>query len=212
MGLMPTLYDVFLSHNSKDKPAVRELAMALRGRGFKVWLDEWELVPGRPWLDALEEVIESIACAAVLVGKDGLGPWELPEIRACLNEFVRRRLPVIPVLLPGAPDRPTLPLLLRQFTWVDLRSGLTTEDLDRLQWGITGVKPERQVEPVAPRLSATSRTKAEAELAESKMKTSQPPPLAGAGTLIGPRPGAIPRRPRDNDFGESLFELELRED
>lgn len=147
---MPIQFDVFLSHNSKDKSAVRELAEALRSRGLEVWLDEWELVPGRPWQEALEEVIQTVRSAAVLVGKDGLGPWEIPEMRSCISEFVNRKLPVIPVLLPGAPDRPKLPLFLQAFTWVDLRSGLTEENLDRLQWGITGKKPERQSVPAPP--------------------------------------------------------------
>jgi formylglycine-generating enzyme required for sulfatase activity len=139
---MAESFDVFLSHNSKDKPAVREVGMALRVRGLKVWLDEWELVPGRPWQEALERIIETIGCAVVLVGRDGLGPWEDREMRACLSEFVSRGLPVIPVLLPGAPDKPVLPLMLRQFTWVDLRFGLTDEGVDRLLWGITGKRPE----------------------------------------------------------------------
>src|SRR6185436_6829847 len=140
LSTMPPGFDVFLSHNSKDKPAVRELAEALRARGLKVWLDEWELVPGRPWQDALEEIIQTVRSAAVLVGKDGFGPWEVPEMRGCLSEFVDRKLPVIPVLLPGAPQKPKLPLFLKQFTWVDLRDGLTDARLDQLQWGITGKK------------------------------------------------------------------------
>jgi CHASE2 domain-containing sensor protein len=134
-------FDVFLSHNSQDKPAVRELADLLVARGLRPWLDERELVPGRPWQEALEEVIQAARTAAVLVGRDGLGPWEEVEMRACLSQFVDRRKPVIPVLMPGAPARPDLPLFLTQFTWVDLRSGLATEGLDRLVWGITGQKP-----------------------------------------------------------------------
>ncbi len=31
--------------------------------------------------------------------------------------------------------------LLEDLTWVDLRGGLSTEGLDRLEWGITGRKP-----------------------------------------------------------------------
>jgi nucleotide-binding universal stress UspA family protein len=77
---------VFLSHNSKDKPLVLRLANALRKRGLKVWLDAWELVPGHPWQDALEEIIGSVGAAAVLVGKDGMGPWEIPEMRGCLTQ------------------------------------------------------------------------------------------------------------------------------
>ena len=107
---MTKSFDVFLSHNSKDKPAVRELAEALRARGLKVWLDEWELVPGRPWQEALEEVIETTGSSVVLVGKDGIGPWQDKEMRGCLSEFADRNLPVIPVLLPDAPEMPRLPI------------------------------------------------------------------------------------------------------
>lgn len=134
-------FDVFLSHNSSDKPMVCRLGKALQARGFKVWLDEWELVPGRPWQEAIEEIIYSAKTAAVLVAKDGLGPWEEPEMRGCLSEFVNRGMPVIPVLLPGCPAEPQLPLLLKQFTWVDLRKGLRDEGLNKLIWGISGHKP-----------------------------------------------------------------------
>ncbi len=139
---MPTRerFDVFLSHNSKDKPTVIDVSEQLKIRGLAVWLDVDELVPGRPWQEALERIIQTTVSAAILVGKDGLGPWELPEMRACLQEFVRRSLPVIPVLLPSAPVRPELPLFLREFTWVDLRGGITKSGIDRLVWGITGVK------------------------------------------------------------------------
>lgn len=136
-------FNVFLSHNTKDKPAVRELARSLRKRNLKVWLDEEQLVPGRPWQEALEENIQAVRSAAVLVGKDGLGPWETREMRGCLEEFVRRGLPVIPVLLPDASEKPELPLFLRSFTWVDLRGGLTEDSLDQLEWGITGSKPDK---------------------------------------------------------------------
>ncbi len=133
-------FDVFLSHNSKDKPTVIELSMQLTARGLRVWLDVEQLIPGRPFQEALERVIQTTVSAAILVGKDGLGPWEIPEMRACLQEFVHRSLPVIPVLLPNAPVRPDLPLFLREFTWVDLRDGITKAGIDRLVWGITGVK------------------------------------------------------------------------
>jgi formylglycine-generating enzyme required for sulfatase activity len=151
---MASVFDCFLSHNSKDKPAVRELAEALRARGLNVWLDEWELIPGRPWQEALEEIIETAQSSAVLVGKDGFGPWQDAEMRSCLAAFVDRELPVIPVLLPGAPEEPKLPLFLRRFTWVDLRGGLTEEGLDRLQWGVTGQRPDRSKPLPAPAVAA----------------------------------------------------------
>src|SRR5215470_12767393 len=39
-------YDVFLSYNAKDKPAVRELAERLKRDGLRVWFDEWVIQPG----------------------------------------------------------------------------------------------------------------------------------------------------------------------
>ncbi len=134
-------FDVFLSHNSKDKAAVIALARRLQASGVTVWLDAWELRPGHPWQEALEKTIKTIGSAAVLVGKDGLGPWEDVEMRALLNQFVKRKLPVIPVLLPDCPKQPDLPLLLHEFTWVDCRDGGEEEGFSRLVWGITGVKP-----------------------------------------------------------------------
>ncbi len=38
-------YDVFLSHSSKDKPVVSELANRLKKDGLRVWFEEWE-IPG----------------------------------------------------------------------------------------------------------------------------------------------------------------------
>ncbi len=165
---MADTFDVFLSHNGNAKPAVRRLAEALRERGLRVWLDEWELVPGRPWQEALEEVIRTAASAAVLVGGDGLGPWEIREMRGCLAELVRRDLPVIPVLLPGAPAEPELPLFLAQLTWVDLRAGLSRVGLERLEWGITGRKPGDGQPPEADPPPAPSYAAAEdRELSEA---------------------------------------------
>ena len=62
-------------------------------------------------------------------------------MRSCLSEFVRRRMPVIPVILPGVTKSPDLPMFLSHLTWVDLRSGVTRAGVDKLYWGITGRKP-----------------------------------------------------------------------
>jgi hypothetical protein len=135
---IPIMFDVFLSHNSKDKPAVRELKRLLAARELAVWLDEDELRPGMPWQELLESGINSSSSVAVLVGRDGLGPWEDEEMRAALQLAVKAKRPVIPVLLPGTPEKPELPLFLTNRTWVDLRAGLSEDGLEKLIWGITG--------------------------------------------------------------------------
>jgi hypothetical protein len=134
-------FDVFLCHNSNDKPAVRQIARRLRRLGIRTWFDEDDMLPGRLWQEQLERVIKNIPAAAVFVGPSNIGPWQDPEVRALLVEFVRRRCPVIPVLLPGAAPL-ELPLFLQGFGWVDLCGG-GTAGIDRLAWGITGRKPRR---------------------------------------------------------------------
>lgn len=131
-------FDVFLSHNSKDKPAVRELSRRLVERNIRVWLDEDQLIPGRNWQPLLEQGIAESKTGAVLVGKDGLGPWVDEEMQALLRQAASDGKPVIPVLLPRAPKKPELPLFLTNRTWADLRGGFTDQGLDKLVWGITG--------------------------------------------------------------------------
>ena len=140
-------FDVFLSHNSKDKPVVRQIVAGLRSRGINPWFDEEQLRPGLLWQDGLQEAIAASRTAAVCLGPDGYGDWEKAEIRALVQKLVKQQLPVIPVLLPGAPETFDLGIYLEQATWVDLRNGLTEEGLDRLYWGITGRKPEPQPRP-----------------------------------------------------------------
>jgi hypothetical protein len=114
-------FDVFLCHNSEDKPTVIEIAQQLQQNGLKPWLDVWELRPGSIWQFVLEQQIENIGAAAVFVGQQGLGPWQEQEIYAFLQEFMRRKCPVIPVLLSDAPQQPRLPIFLRSCHWVDFR-------------------------------------------------------------------------------------------
>jgi formylglycine-generating enzyme required for sulfatase activity len=134
-------FDVFLCHNSQDKPAVIEIANQLKANNINPWLDKWHLRPGSSWQDSLEDQIDQIRTAAVFVGNSGLGPWQIEEIKAFLRAFVNRKCPVIPVLLPNAPKEPKLPVFLQGLMWVDFREH-DPEPLGQLIWGITGIKPD----------------------------------------------------------------------
>ena len=63
-----TDYDVFLSHNNTDKPAVEKLARRLVKEKIKPWLDEWNLIPGDPWQKALESALDSCSTCAIFIG------------------------------------------------------------------------------------------------------------------------------------------------
>jgi tetratricopeptide (TPR) repeat protein len=137
-------YDVFLSHNSADKQAVEAIATMLLARGVRPFLDKWNLIPGTPWQEGLEEALDASSACAVFLGPSGVSPWQNEEMRAALEQRARDRASrVIPVLLPGAvPEADTVPRFLRRLTWCDFRPGLDdAEPFRRLLAGISGEAP-----------------------------------------------------------------------
>jgi hypothetical protein len=136
-------YDVFLSHNTKDKAAVEEIARKLKSVGLRPWLDKWDLEAGKSWVAALQMAIPNMGCAAVFFGPAGIGPWEQQEMEAFLVEFVTRGCSVLPIILPDAPQEPDLPVFLKAKTWVNLRDwkDARSDAFPRLVYGILGRPP-----------------------------------------------------------------------
>ncbi len=152
-------FDAFLSHNSREKPYVEEIATWLQKQNIRIWYDKWELRPGIPWQKELEQGILKSIAIVVFFGKSGFGTWHEPEMRAALSESMTRGCPVIPVLLPGCAEDFEIPLFLKDRTWVDFRSGLDGEEAKgKLLWGITGHNPyagigsreQKTIQPISP--------------------------------------------------------------
>ena len=166
------IFDVFLCHNSEDKPAVREIAQELVKIGIKPWLDEDQIRPGTPWQTALGQQIKHIKSAAVFVGNGSLGPWQNQEIQAFLNQFVERECHVIPVVLPSAKGMPELPWPLENLHRVDFRTD--SYPLQRLIWGITGQKPAELADVPDLEKPATMREATERRSKESSPNVDEP--------------------------------------
>lgn len=137
-------YDAFISYNSADLEVVQRFAERLHERGFQVFLDDWCLVPGETWQEALIEALDSSPCCLVMCGPQGFGPWQNEEVRVAIEARVRgRTMRVVPVLLPGSADSAwrSVPFLGR-FTYCDFRQGLEqTRVFERLCAGIRGEAP-----------------------------------------------------------------------
>lgn len=132
------LFDVFLCYNSEEISAVKSINLGLKRRRVKTWLDKEKIPPGRSFIDLISAQIPNIRTVAVCVGKSGIGPWQQEEIKAVLQEFVKRKCPIIPVLLPDCTKAPELPVFLRQFTFVDFRKS-KQEAYKALVWGIKAI-------------------------------------------------------------------------
>jgi small GTP-binding protein len=103
-------FDVFLSHSSKDKAVVRELATRLRADGVHVWFDEWVLKPGDSIYAKIEEGLEHSRVLVLCMSANAFGSdWAQLEagtfrFRDPLNK--ERRF--IPVRLDEAPLKGSL--------------------------------------------------------------------------------------------------------
>lgn len=135
-------FDVFLAHNSKDKPEIRLLAEALAFRGIKPWIDADQIAPGQSFQDSIQSAIQNVRAIAICVGRDGLGKWQEWELKAAISKCVDVGIPVVPVLLPEVEELPNSLLFLRELNSVKFEANTQEEtQVLRLIWGIRGTKP-----------------------------------------------------------------------
>jgi len=113
-------YDVFLSHSSLDKPAVRELADRLKNDGLRVWFDEWELEPGDPILHKIDQGLESSRVLVLVMSAQAMAApdWATLESHTLIfRDSLNAERRFIPLRLDDAPIKDAL----RQFLYVDWR-------------------------------------------------------------------------------------------
>jgi WD40 repeat protein/energy-coupling factor transporter ATP-binding protein EcfA2 len=143
------IYDAFLSYNSRDRDLIIQIGQWLIDSAhMKVWLDNWNLIPGDPWQDELETALDQSKVCVVFIGPNHIGPWQHEEMRSALDERVSKKtIRVVPVLLPGATreqKESELPRFLRRLSWVEFRKKIEEEDArHRLICGIKGIPPGR---------------------------------------------------------------------
>src|SRR5262245_47024191 len=149
----PKRYGALLSFHSQDRAAVEQLGERLKREELNVYMDEWELAPGRPFPPELAEVLQESRTCVVFLGSGGLGPWQTMERRDAIEKRARDRdFQVIPVLLPGAerPRRGDVPHLdfLINAAWIEFVNSLDDErPLRRLIGRITGTRPPEPEKP-----------------------------------------------------------------
>ena len=92
---------IFLSHSSKDKPAVFQLASDLVFSGFPVWLDRWEMEAGDSFVKEIFEGVDSSSFLIVALTPNAVASdWVKRELAAALEREQRQgKKFVLPVQL-----------------------------------------------------------------------------------------------------------------
>lgn len=102
---------VFISHSSKDKPAVEQLAIALNERGVVPWLDKWEIGPGDDIVAKINDGLDTANAGLIVFSKHSEeSRWVEAEVSYLTYARIKEGKVLIPVV---AGDNPFVPALLR---------------------------------------------------------------------------------------------------
>lgn len=174
------LYDVFLSHNSGDKPRVQRLAKQLQESGLRVWFDEWAIKPGDDIYMQVERGLETSRTLILCMSPAAFGSdWvSLERSTALFRDPINRHRRFIPLLLVDC----VLPDTLRRYKYIDYREEGRTS-LEQLLAACTHIDPPisapvRSVsdeipEPIRELLEDARRLADQGRYASAKIKCEQ---------------------------------------
>jgi hypothetical protein len=171
---------VFVGHTSKDKPFVRKLFEALKGRNLNVWLDERELQVGDSIVAGVSQGLKNSDYLVAVLSKASIGSrWVQAELNAALMEDLSGKgITVLPVLIEDC----ELPTLLKDRVYADFRYAFN-DGLQKLlavfeQEGesIANVAPEAATEatPCSQKLSAITLADLRRLLIKAKSRNNLP--------------------------------------
>ena len=114
--------DIFISYAREDQSVAERLYLDLQSRGFKVWLDSKNLLPGSSWRLEIAQAIRDSRSVLVLLSnssssKRGFIQSEIREALDALNEFPDGEIFLIPARLE---DCQSAHRKLKDLQWVDL--------------------------------------------------------------------------------------------
>lgn len=170
-------YHAFVSYRSTDRLFALDLVERLEARGFNLYIDQRELLPGDELAASLQEAIAASRAALVLVSKKWLeSPWCRKEMSVLLHQAIESGTRVIAVRL----DECELPPMLASTVWIDFAGVARAEgtQLERIVAGLAGppVAAPRPAELAAVTAPATPFSRIEAggrDLAESTLTSAQ---------------------------------------
>jgi TIR domain len=100
----PDLLKIFISHARGDEEKARELYFRLRSRGYSVWLEDEDLLPGQDWRLAISKAVKSSDIILICLSQKstlntGFHQRELKIVLDTVVELPEGRIFIIPLRL-----------------------------------------------------------------------------------------------------------------
>ncbi len=119
---------IFLSYASERKALAEPIALALRSRGYAVFFDRDDLLPGETYHDQIDR---SIAAADIMIfgispESVGKGRYTLTEIKLARRKWRTPQGHVLPVVLAPTPVD-LIPTYLREVSFLEAEGNLVAE-------------------------------------------------------------------------------------
>jgi formylglycine-generating enzyme required for sulfatase activity len=156
----------FLSYNSQDVDLAERLVAAISRKDAeaKVFFAPRSLRPGAYWMPELAEEIAEATAFVLLVGKNGLGPWQTLEYQEAVDRSRKdATFAVVPLVLDGIPA-PGLPFL-RQLHWIITADPTSEQSVAQLLdvAGGGGAPPDELWRHTAPYRGLSAMTETDAD-------------------------------------------------
>jgi tetratricopeptide (TPR) repeat protein len=101
-------FDCFISYAQEDAPRVDRIAQVLTSAGLTMWYDQWSLIPGEQFSEAILGGIKASRTILVFIGKQALSRNQAYELGVW--QGAHPNADAILVLLPGASGENLLPI------------------------------------------------------------------------------------------------------
>jgi WD40 repeat protein len=146
-------FDIFLSHSSKDKAVVRELAARLKKDGVRVWLDEEQIKPGDSIPAKIEEGLEHSRVLVLCMSANAFGSdWaQLESGTFRFRDPLNKERRFIPLRLDDAPIKGSL----AQFLYINWLSADLEQEYAKLLESCRQIhveKSQKQLEQFAEKV------------------------------------------------------------
>lgn len=100
---------IFISYSRKDSPCAYRIARILEGQGFKIWIDKDDIPPGAPFPMKIFEAIRNASAMIILWSANSQSSdYVKHELEEAQNQYMHRRMPIIPIWLDDTPLHPIL--------------------------------------------------------------------------------------------------------